>query len=228
MFGKTQVPKPIEKGVVKVPVVMQMEALECGAASLTMIMHFYKKWIPLEQARTDCGVSMDGANAKNIMIAARSYGMKSNAWRVEPEDLLEEGPFPCIIHWGFNHFVVLCGFKGKSAVINDPARGRVTVDWEEFDREFTGVCITFEPTEDFVPSGKPKSVFSYAKERLKGSGTAVAFVVLTTTISSLVGIISPAFSRTFLDRLLSGSNPEWLTPFMLLFGVMIVISVVVG
>ena len=228
MFGKTQVPKPIEKGVVKVPVVMQMEALECGAASLTMIMHFYKKWIPLEQARTDCGVSMDGANAKNIMIAARSYGMKSNAWRVEPEDLLEEGPFPCIIHWGFNHFVVLCGFKGKSAVINDPARGRVTVDWEEFDREFTGVCITFEPTEDFVPSGKPKSVFSYAKERLKGSGTAVAFVVLTTTISSLVGIISPAFSRTFLDRLLSGSNPEWLTPFMLLFCVMIVISVVVG
>ena len=228
MFGKTQVPKPIEKGVVKVPVVMQMEALECGAASLTMIMHFYKKWIPLEQARTDCGVSMDGANAKNIMIAARSYGMKSNAWRVEPEDLLEEGPFPCIIHWGFNHFVVLCGFKGKSAVINDPARGRVTVDWAEFDREFTGVCITFEPTEDFVPSGKPKSVFSYAKERLKGSGTAVAFVVLTTTISSLVGIISPAFSRTFLDRLLTGSNPEWLTPFMLLFGVMIVISVVVG
>ena len=228
MFGKTQVPKPIEKGVVKVPVVMQMEALECGAASLTMIMHFYKKWIPLEQARTDCGVSMDGANAKNIMIAARSYGMKSNAWRVEPEDLLEEGPFPCIIHWGFNHFVVLCGFKGKSAVINDPARGRVTVDWAEFDREFTGVCITFEPTEDFVPSGKPKSVFSYAKERLKGSGTAVAFVVLTTTISSLIGIISPAFSRTFLDRLLSGSNPEWLTPFMLLFCVMIVISVVVG
>ena len=228
MFGKSQVPKPIEKGVVKVPVVMQMEALECGAASLTMIMHFYKKWIPLEQARTDCGVSMDGANAKNIMIAARSYGMKSNAWRVEPEDLLEEGPFPCIIHWGFNHFVVLCGFKGKSAVINDPARGRVTVDWEEFDREFTGVCITFEPTEDFVPSGKPKSVFSYAKERLKGSGTAVAFVVLTTTISSLIGIISPAFSRTFLDRLLTGRNPEWLTPFMLLFGVLIVISVVVG
>ena len=228
MFGKTQVPKPIEKGVVKVPVVMQMEALECGAASLTMIMHFYKKWIPLEQARTDCGVSMDGANAKNIMIAARSYGMKSNAWRVEPEDLLEEGPFPCLIHWGFNHFVVLGRFKGISAVINDPARGRVTVDWEEFDREFTGVCITFEPTEDFVPSGKPKSVFSYAKERLKGSGTAVAFVVLTTTISSLVGIISPAFSRTFLDRLLSGSNPEWLTPFMLLFCVMIVISVVVG
>ena len=227
MFGKKKVPSPIKKGVTRVPVVMQMEALECGAASLTMIMHYYQKWIPLEQARLDCGVSMDGANAKNIMLAARSYGMKVSAWRVEPEDLEKEGPFPCIIHWGFNHFVVLCGFKGRRAVINDPARGRVTVEWEEFDREFTGICIMFEPGEDYAPSGKPKSVLSYAKKQLKGSGTAVAFVILTTTISSLIGLISPGFARTFLDRLLTGENPEWLGPFMLLFSLLILISVVV-
>ncbi|MBR3105714.1 MAG: NHLP family bacteriocin export ABC transporter peptidase/permease/ATPase subunit [Clostridia bacterium] len=207
---------------------MQMEALECGAASLTMIMNYYRKWIPLEQARVDCGVSMNGANAKNIMLAARSYGMKANAWRIEPETLMEEGPFPCIIHWGFNHFVVLCGFKGKRAVLNDPARGRVTVEWEEFDREFTGICICFEPGESFTPSGKPKSVFSYAKERLKGTGSAAAFVVLTTTIASLIGLIQPAFSRTFLDRLLTGENPEWLTPFLILFSLLIIISVVVS
>ncbi len=229
MFGlKKKVPSPIVKGVANVPVVMQMEALECGAASLTMIMHYYKNWIPLEQARVDCGVSMDGASAKNILVAARSYGLTANAWRVEPEDLQQEGPFPCIIHWGFNHFVVLCGFQGKRAVINDPARGRVKVEWEEFDREFTGVCLCFEPGETFKASGKPKSVFSYAKERLKGSGTAVAFVVLTTTIASLLGIIQPAFSRTFLDRLLSGSNPEWLTPFMVLFVLFALVSVVVA
>jgi len=222
------VPSPIKKGVVRVPVVMQMEMVECGAASLTMIMHFYRKFIPLEQARVDCGVSSDGASAKNIMVAARNYGMKANAWRVDPEDLLEEGPFPCIIHWGFNHFVVLCGFKGKKAVLNDPARGRVTVEWEEFDREFTGVCLFFEPGEEFVPGGKPKSVLSYAKERLRGSGTAVTFVILTTTIASLLGIIQPAFSRTFLDRLLSRTNPEWLTPFILLFSLFIIVSVVVS
>ena len=226
MFKNKSVPKPVEKGVTRVPVVMQMEALECGAASLTMIMHYYKRFIPLEQARVDCGVSMNGANAKNIMLAARSYGMKADAWRVEPEDLQKEGPYPCIIHWGFNHFVVLCGFKGKRAVINDPARGRVTVEWEEFDREFTGVCLTFEPSEAFAPSGKKKSVFSYAKERLKGSGVAVAFMVLTTTVSSLMGIISPGFTRTFLDRLLTGRNPEWLTPFMLLFSGLICVVVV--
>jgi NHLM bacteriocin system ABC transporter peptidase/ATP-binding protein len=221
------VPSPVKKGVTRVPVVMQMEALECGAASLTMIMHFYKKWIPLEQARVDCGVSMDGASAKNILVAARNYGLKANAWRVEPDDLAADGPFPCIIHWGFNHFVVLCGFNGKRAVLNDPARGRVTVEWEEFDREFTGVCLCFEPGENFEPGGKPKSVLSYAKERLRGSGTAIAFVILTTTIASLLGILQPAFSRTFLDRLLSGTNVEWLTPFTLLFLLFAAVSVTV-
>ena len=208
------IPKPQEKGVVKVPVVMQLEALECGAASLTMIMNYYQKWIPLEQARVDCGVSRDGSSAKAIIDAARNYGMTATAWRLEPEDLLEEGPFPCIIHWGFNHFVVLCGFKGKKAVLNDPARGRVVVCWEEFDKEFTGICITIEPGENFEPSGKKKSVFDYARERLQGTSTAVAFVVLTTTISSLLGIINPVFSRIFIDRLLSGTNPDWLMPFI--------------
>ena len=228
MFRQVKVPKPVTKGSVRVPVVMQMEALECGAASLTMIMHYYRKWIPLEQARVDCGVSMDGANAKNIIMAARSYGMKATAWRLEPQTLMEEGPFPCIIHWGFNHFVVLCGFRGNRAVINDPARGRVIVEWEEFDREFTGICLCFEPGDSFEPSGKPKSVYSYAKERLKGTGSAVVFVVLTTTIASLIGLIQPAFSRTFLDRLLTGENPEWLTPFLLLFSLMILVSIVVS
>ena len=226
MFRKERT--PIKKGVARVPVVMQMEALECGAASLTMIMHYYRKWIPLEQARVDCGVSMDGASAKNILLAARSYGMKATAWRTEPEDLQEEGPFPCIIHWGFNHFVVLCGFKGKRAVLNDPARGNVTVEWEEFDREFTGIVLTFEPGEEFVPSGKKRTVFYYAKDRLRGTGTAAVFVVLTTTITSLLGLINPVFSRTFLDRLLTRENPEWLPAFMVLLSVLIVMSVVVS
>ena len=226
MANKT-IPKPQEKGVVKVPVVMQLEALECGAASLTMIMNYYQKWIPLEQARVDCGVSRDGSSVKNIVQAAKSYGMIAKAWRLEPEDLLEEGPFPCIIHWGFNHFVVLCGFKGKKAVVNDPARGRMTISWEEFDKEFTGICITIEPGENFEPFGKKKSVFDYARERLQGTSTAVAFVVLTTTISSLMGIISPVFSRIFIDRLLSGANPEWLFPFFGAMGVFALINIIV-
>ena len=227
MFKKKTIPQPLSKGVARVPVVMQLEVLECGAASLTMIMHYYQKWIPLEQARVDCGVSRDGSNVKNILQAARSYGMKAQAWKVDPEDLLEEGPFPCIIHWGFNHFVVLCGFKGKNAILNDPARGRVSVPWEEFDQEYTGICATFEPDEGYEPSGKPKSPFAYAKERLKGTGAAVAFVILTTTISSLIGIISPVFSRIFLDRLLTHQNPEWLIPFICAMSVFALVNIIV-
>ena len=226
-MARQNIPQPQTTGVVKVPVVMQLEVLECGAASLTMIMHYYQKWIPLEQARGDCGVSRDGANAKNIILAARSYGMEAKAWRVDPEDLVAEGPFPCIIHWGFNHFVVLCGFRRGKAVLNDPARGRVEVSMEEFDQEYTGVMITVEPGPDFVPSGKRKTVFSYAKERLTGTSAAVTFVVLTTTISSLLGVISPVFSRVFLDRLLSGRNPEWLMPFIAAMSAFAVVNIVV-
>ena len=227
MPKQNNIPSPQTSGVVKVPVVMQLEMLECGAASLTMIMHYYQKWIPLEQARVDCGVSRDGASAKNIMMAARSYGMEAKAWRVEIDDLMKEGPFPCIIHWGFNHFVVLCGFHRGKAVLNDPARGRVQVSMEEFDREYTGVMITVEPGEGFQPSGKKKSIFSYAKDRLKGTGTAVTFVILTTTISSLMGVISPIFGRIFLDRLLSGTYHEWLNPFIFAMSAFAVINITV-
>ena len=227
MFSRNKIPEPVTKGVVKVPVVMQLEMVECGAASLTMIMNYYQKWIPLEQARVDCGVSRDGASARNIMMAARSYGMEAKTWKVEPEDLVEEGPFPCIIHWGFNHFVVLCGFKHGKAVLNDPARGHVLVSMEEFDREFTGIVLTIEPGKDFRPSGKKRSVYSYAKERLKGTKNAVIFVILTTTIANLMGVINPVFSRIFLDRLLSGTNPGWLDAFILAMSFFAVIDIIV-
>lgn len=206
---------PVTKGACKVPVVMQMEALECGAASLTMIMAYYDKWIPLEQVRADCGVSRDGSNARNIVRAARNYGMVAKGYRYEPEELKREGKFPCIIHWDFNHFVVLDGFKGNKAVLNDPARGVVTVSMEEFDRGFTGVCLMFEPGEEFTPGGKPKSMLAFAKSRLKGTGAAIVFVILTTLITSLIGVINPVFSRIFLDYLLAGKSPEWVVPFLL-------------
>ena len=209
----------IHKGYVKVPVVMQMEALECGAASLAMILAYYKKWIPLEQVRVDCGVSRDGSNAKNILKAARNYGLKAQGFRYEPDTLKLKGSFPCIIHWNFNHFVVLNGFKKNKAMINDPARGKVEVSMDEFDGSFTGICLLFEPDNQFVATGKKKSIFDFMKKKLNGAKAAIAFVVLTTLITSLVNIINPVFSRIFMDRLLTAKNLEWLYPF--LFGLII-------
>ena len=219
--------QPVKNGAAKVPVVMQMEALECGAASLTMILAYYGKWIPLEQVRADCGVSRDGSNAKNLLKAARSYGLTAKGYRYEPEDLKKNGTFPCIIHWNFNHFLVLDGFKGNKAYLNDPAKGSYSVSMETFDKSFTGICLMFEPSESFEPGGKPKSVLSFAKKRLKGAGAAIAFVVLTTVISSLIGIINPAFSRIFLDRLLTGENPEWFMTFLFAFAGMGAVQLIV-
>lgn len=227
MKAAQKIKAPIAKGVAKVPVVMQMEALECGAASLAMVLAYYGKWVPLEQVRLDCGVSRDGSNARNILRAARSYGLTAKGYRYEPEGLVENGKYPCIIHWNFNHFVVLNGFRGNKAVLNDPAKGTYTVPMSTFDESFTGICLFFEPSETFVPGGKPQSMLQYAKKRLAGAGSAIAFVTLTAVISSLLGIVTPAFSRIFLDRLLTGENPEWLTPFTLtLAGISIVQFVV--
>ena len=228
MKKQTRVKKPVLKGAAKVPVIMQMEALECGAASLAMVLAYYGKWIPLEQVRYDCGVSRDGSNARNVLRAARSYGLTAKGYRYEPAELKTKGKFPCIIHWNFNHFVVLNGFKGNKAVLNDPARGTYTVPMKTFDESFTGICLMFEPGEEFVPGGKPQSVFGFAKKRLKGAGAAIAFVTMTTIISSLIGIISPAFSRIFLDRLLTGQNPDWVVPFVIALAGMSIIQLIVA
>ena len=222
--------KTATRGRAKVPVIMQMEAVECGAASLAMTMAYYEKWVPLEQLRVDCGVSRDGSTARNLLIAARSYGFDARGYRLEPEDLVHSGTFPCIIHWNFNHFVVLAGFKRGKAIINDPARGVVAIPMEEFDKSFTGICLVITPGKEFVPGGKPKSVLKFARSRLAGTGAAVAFVVLSSLISVLLNIIRPGFSRIFMDRLLTNRNPEWLYPFLtglaVLSGIQILVSAV--
>ena len=210
-----QIKQPVTKKVAKVPVIMQMEALECGAASLAMVMAYYDKWVPLEQVRSDCGVSRDGSNAKNVLLAARNYGFEAKGYRYEPESLKEEGEFPCIVHWDFNHFVVLNGFKNGKVYINDPARGNVVISEKQFDESFTGICLMIKPGEGFVPSGKRKSVLRFALSRLNGAKTAIAFVAITTIISYLFSIINPVMSQIFMDRLLSRENPEWLNPYIL-------------
>ena len=223
-----KIKEPVKKGVAKVPVIMQMEALECGAACLTMVLAYYDKWVPLERVRVDCGVSRDGSNAGNVLKAARFYGLEADGYKLEVQTLMEHATFPCIIHWNFNHFVVLDGFKGKKAILNDPARGRVEVTMEEFDESFTGICLLFSPGESFVPEGRPKSVLAFAAKRLKGAEPAIVFVVLTTVISSLFGIISPGFYQVFMDRLLTGRNPNWAFPFLVLLSIFTALQIFVS
>ena len=215
-MSENNVRPPGKSKAVKVPVVMQMEALECGAACLAMVLAYYGKWMPLEQVRVDCGVSRDGSKAGNVMKAARSYGLEAKGFRMGVEAVKGFTAFPCIIHWNLNHFVVLCGFRGKYVCINDPARGSVRVTMDEFDQAFTGIVMAFAPTADFVPDGKRTSTLSFARKRLSGAGTAMAFVMLTSIIGYMFTLLSPAFSRFFMDRLLTGENSELLMPFIAL------------
>ena len=222
-----QIKRPLKRGVARVPVVMQMEALECGAACLAMVMAYYQKWVPLEVVRVDCGVSRDGSNAKNMMLAAMHHGFEVHGYRMELDALREKATFPCIIHWDFDHFVVLDGFRGDRAFINDPARGMVKVPIAQFDEAFTGIVITLAPSESFTPSGRRKSTLDFARRRLKGAGAAAAFVALTTVISYLFEVINPAMSRVFYDRLLTGQSPDWLNPFIALMVLLCVVQLVV-
>ena len=224
----SRIKQPIKTGRARVPVVMQMEALECGAASLAMVMAYYGKWVPLEQVRLDCGVSRDGSSAKNVLVAARSYGFMAQGFRVELSAIKEKVYYPCIIHWNFNHFVVLNGFSGNYAYLNDPARGEVRVTMEEFDRSFTGICLQITPGENFKPGGKRKSTLAFARRRLAGAGAAVAFVMISAVIGALFGIINPIFSRFFMDRLLTGENRELLMPFLCLMALMGILQITVA
>ena len=213
----------------KVPVIMQLEALECGAACLCMIAAYYKKWIPLTQVRADCGVSRDGSVAKNMLNAGRAYGFKAGGYRLEPSGL-KDLTLPAIIHWNFNHFVVLCGIdeKKKKVIINDPGGGRRSVTMEEFDQSFTGIALSFVPGEEFKAEGKPKSVISFAKRCLKGA--LVPFILAT--LISIAGVIlnftNPLFGKIFMDKLITGKSPEWLFPFLGIMLIVLLVQVLIG
>ncbi len=207
-MGKNEKEKKTNKNIVKkVPVILQMEALECGAASLAMILAYYKKYVPLEQLRSDCNVSRDGSTAKYINLAARHHGLEAKGYRKSVENLRSETEFPMIIHWNFNHFVVLCGFKGNKAVINDPAVGSVLIEMDEFDRSFTGVVLKFKPSKSFEPSGKPKSVMAFVKKSLRGSAGIMSFILMLGLVICAIGLIKPVFYKIFTDSvLINGEN----------------------
>jgi len=177
----------------KTPTIYQMEATECGAASLSMVFSYFGKHIPLEQMRIETGVSRDGCNAGNIMRCAKKYGLDCHGYRKEPAALRELQP-PCIIHWNFNHFVVFEGFKGKHAYINDPAMGRRKLTMEELDDAFTGVVLTFAKTDKFVKEKKQKTMLSFIKHRLQGQYATLFKLLFVGLLLVFPGLLFPVLS----------------------------------
>ncbi len=191
-----------------------MEAVECGAAALGIILAHHGRIVPLEELRVVCGVSRDGASAKSIVQAARRYGLAGRGFRMEL-DALAALPHPTIIFWAFQHFLVVEGIRerfGRTVVfVNDPASGPRRMDLEEFDGGYTGVVLTFERTPEFRAGGHRESLFSSLRSRWGRSGGLLIMALMASLLLVVPGIVTPAYTRIFIDLFLTGGNSS-LTP----------------
>lgn len=211
------------KSYVKTPTIYQMEATECGAASLSMIFGYFGKFIPLEQMRIETGVSRDGCNAANIMRCAKKYGLECHGYRREP-DALRTIDLPCIIHWNFNHFVVFEGFKGKYAYLNDPAIGRRRLTLDELDEGFTGIVLTFKLTEAFQKEKKKRTSLSFVKARLKGQYGVLFKLMYIGLLLVFPGLVLPVLSQIFMDDILVGGYTDWITKLLVFMGALVLLK----
>jgi NHLM bacteriocin system ABC transporter peptidase/ATP-binding protein len=200
---------------VSTPTILQMEAVECGAAALAIVLAAHGRWVPLEELRLECGVSRDGSKASNVLRAARKYGLIAKGFKYELEDLYGI-EYPAILFWNFNHFLVLEGFHRGKAYLNDPAMGPRTVSLEELDSSFSGVTLTLTPGTEFRSGGEKRSLIPAIRRRLQTSRNPLTFIVLCGLFLVVPGLVIPTFSRIFIDEFLIGGREALIRP--LLFG----------
>jgi NHLM bacteriocin system ABC transporter peptidase/ATP-binding protein len=193
----------------KTPTILQMEAVECGAAALAMVLAHFGRWVPLEELRQECGVSRDGSKANNVLRAARKYGLEAKGFKYSELEKLYELQFPAILFWNFNHFVVLDGFKGDKCILNDPAQGPREITMTELDGSYSGVVLTFKPGPEFKKGGASPKMLPALRRRLVGSEVALLYTILCGLLLVIPGLIIPTFTRVFIDDYLLGGQ-TWL------------------
>lgn len=219
--------KPLQKQKVKTPTILQMEAAECGAASLSIILAYYGLWVPLEKMRQECGVNRDGVSASNIVKAARGRLCTASGYRW-PAEMLKKAVFPLLIHWEFNHFVVLEGIENEKVYINDPAVGHRVLPFEDFVTSYTGISLEIRPGEQFVKAGSKYNIVSIIAQKLLADKWSTIFVLIVCACLIVPGLVSPVFGQIFLDDILTGKHKDWMFNLILaIIGTFIIQSILV-
>jgi len=210
--------KPANQPIRRTPTLLQMEAVECGAASLGMILAYHGRIVPLAELRQACGISRDGSKASNLLSAARSYNLQAKGFKIDIIGL-QKTACPYIVFWNFNHFLVVEGFSKNRVFINDPATGRRTVSLSEFSSAFTGVVLVFERSPEFKKGGRKPSLFLALWSRLQGSILPLIYCILAGFLLVIPGLAMPTFSQIFVDQVLIQGREDWLRPliFAMLF-----------
>lgn len=217
--------KPPKARRVHAPTVIQMEAAECGVASLRMVLAHYGRWVPLDELREASGVSRDGVKASSVLKTARAYGVTAKGLRQDPDEI-RVGLLPAIVFWNFNHFVVVEGYAPGRWFLKDPAVGSRTVTDEEFDRSFTGVVLRLEPGSDFQRGGTPPRVLTGLAQRLRHSMAGLLYVVLAGLALVIPGLAAAVLTKAFIDQVLVADQPGAIGPILgLLFGAVLTIGV---
>jgi NHLM bacteriocin system ABC transporter peptidase/ATP-binding protein len=208
---------------VKTPTVLQMEAVECGAASLGSILGYHGAHVPLSTLREDCGVNRDGSRAANVLKAARLYGLEAKGFRRDAPTLFEKSQFPAIVFWRHSHFLVVEGRNDKHIFLNDPASGHRRVTPEEFERDYSGVVLELTPGPDFKKHGAPYNIWEGLKERVSGEESALGLIIGLSLLLVLPSLAIPVFSKIFVDKVLVARHVNWAIP--MLFAMMLTLLI---
>ncbi|MET0425805.1 MAG: NHLP family bacteriocin export ABC transporter peptidase/permease/ATPase subunit [Actinoplanes sp.] len=218
-------PRPRRRRV-RTPTVIQMEAVECGAAALGIVLGHHGRHVAPEELRQTCGVSRDGSTAASVLKGARKYGLVAKGFQMDIAGLADV-PLPAVLFWKFEHFVVLEGL-GRKVRVNDPATGPRQVSWTEFDSAFTGIVLTMQPGPDFEPGGTRFRVLPALARRWRNLGSVVPLTVLLGLIIAVVGLTQPALVRVFVDRVLLGKDQGAFTGLVLAMIAAVVLTLVAG
>jgi NHLM bacteriocin system ABC transporter peptidase/ATP-binding protein len=208
---------------VKVPTVLQMESVECGAAALSIILGYFGKFVPLEKLRIACGVSRDGLKATNIIKAAKEFGLEAKGYAKSIEKLMQIQT-PAILFWNFNHFLVLEGFTKNRVYLSDPAQGRYYVSHQEFDEAYTGVVLTFNPGENFEKGNEKKGLLSSLLSRVSNSKLSITYIILASLFLVIPGLVIPSFLSIFIDKYLINNFSGFIMPLLLIMGAVLLIN----